>query len=173
VHASGKRKLLARLLAVKITAAFALTAVGGAALAAAGGLTRLPGGSGPGPAAPTTAPSPAPTTAPSPAAPPTTPGAGAPASSPRTPPAPAPSAPASPENPARPRPTAGTRQPWDHYRNDNTTGPDDSRSYQPQRPRYPGQNQNGQFGTRTADRDTSPRPGSRSARTSSPPVGNR
>ncbi|GII26085.1 hypothetical protein [Planosporangium mesophilum] len=60
MHAPGRRSLLARLLTVKITVAFALTAVGGgAALAAAGGFHRSLGTSGlsPRPAAPSAAPS--------------------------------------------------------------------------------------------------------------------
>jgi hypothetical protein len=215
VHASGRRKLLTRLLTVKITAAFALTAVGGAALATAADLTKLPGtsGFGPRPAVPTAAPAPAPT--------PTPRSTGAPASSPRTPSAPpTPSARPSPENLCRilvadprnkqaaneiqgldsqalaalialaggkvagvwsycsrllspagaasngPRSTGVPGQPWDQYRN-FTTGPYDWRSYYPQPPQDRGQNQNGQSGTQTADRDNSPRPGSRSARTSS------
>jgi hypothetical protein len=198
VQAPGRRRLLARLLTVKITAAFALTAVGGATIATAGGLTKLPGtsGFGPRPNVPATAPSPTPTRA--------TPSPGAPASSARTPWAPpAPSAHPSPENlcrifiadprnkqtgneiqgldsealaalialaggkvgevwsycshllnpadggtaPARPQSTAGTGQPWNQYRNYNTTDPYDWRSYYPQSPQYPGQHQNGQAGT--------------------------
>jgi hypothetical protein len=59
MHAPGRRSLLARLLTVKITAAFALTAAGGAAALAAGGFHRISGTSGfsPRPAATSAAPS--------------------------------------------------------------------------------------------------------------------
>jgi hypothetical protein len=100
VHTSGRRALLARLLTVKVTAAFALTAVGGAAVATSGDLTKIPGTAdlipgttdvAPHPAVPPVTSAPVPTAA--------TPRTDLPASSPRPPSTrPAPSARPDPES---------------------------------------------------------------------------
>ncbi|HEV7897756.1 MAG TPA: hypothetical protein VGP31_07945 [Planosporangium sp.] len=221
MHAPGRRTLLARLLTVKITAAFALTAAGGAALAAAGNLHKLPGASGfsPRPAAPTSA---APST---PAMTARSTGSPAVVAPPRRP-SPSPTESGHPplDNlcrilvaDARNKSTGvhmgldssafaalmamagGKASVWSYcirlLTTDATAGPgaqyppygdpNRNRNYPtypgypgyptypgyPQPPQYPDQNQggqNGQAAPQTADRDpSSPRPGSRSAQTSS------